>query len=320
MYFKGILFIIGGICLFFWGMDFFSKGVTEFFNAKNFFAKKRLNKFGYYFLGAATTAVIQSSDATTILAMNMAEEKLLDKKNAVSVTLGARLGTTVTALWASIGELNVSPTIFAAALCVALLLPKKYSKVKRVLFGAGLFFGGLIILDFGSAFVQPLVRSLFQDNGNHFLLFLIGLSITAVLQSSSAVTSVLAIMTINEAMSLENAVFLLIGATVGTTVTPLLAGLKMSKTAKYVATCHIAFSLLSGLIALPIVHVSAKVIFAILDKTPKTLSLAIFGSLYGFASSFACLLCQTPLEKGFSKFQTLFEKYKPKKIKKMRTE
>lgn len=294
--------------MFFWGTKFFSTSVTDFFNAKKVLIAHRPNKIGYYFLGAFSTALIQSSDATVILTMNMADEKLIDTKDAVSVSLGARLGTTITAIWASVGELSFSPLVFALSFCASLLLPEKYSKIKKLLFGVGLFFGGLIVLDFGSVYVQPLVRSLFQDNGNHFLLFLTGLSITAILQSSSAVTSVLAIMTINGAMSVENAIFLLLGATVGTTVTPLLAGYKMSITAKYIAKCHIAFSLVSGLVALPIVHFASKTILSLLGLFPKELSLACFGSFYGFISSIVCLILQTPLEKCFRLVDNAFEK------------
>lgn len=311
LYFKGLLFIIGGICMFFWGTSFFSKGVTDFFNAKKTFASSRPNKIGYYILGAVSTALVQSSDATVILTMNMADEKLITTKDAVSVSFGARLGTTITAIWASIGELCVSPLVFALSFCSSLLLPEKYSKIKKLLFGIGLFFGGLIVLDFGSVYVQPLVRSLFQDNGNHFLLFLTGLSITAILQSSSAVTSVLAIMTINNAMSVENAIFLLLGATVGTTVTPLLAGFKMGKDAKYIAKCHIVFSLISGLVALPIVHFSSRTILSVLALFPKELSLASFGSIYGLLSSFLCLILQSPLEKLYTLLRSAFKKIAP---------
>ncbi len=299
--FAGYLFIIGGICMFFWGMKYFSSGVGSIVGSKGIFTKnkKPLKKGGYYLVGVVTTAIIQSSDATTILSMNMAKDKLVTKENALSIALGARLGTTITALIASLGKFQISPIILSISLAVSLLLPKERKLAKESLLGLGLFFGGLTILDFGVDMVNGSLQALFQGQSSFFLLFVMGLLITAIFQSSSAVTSVLAILTAANSIGIEKAIFVLLGATIGTTATPLLASIKMDSVSKYIAVTYVLMTFLIGVVGFIICRIFVKPIVGLLSIIPNTLQLAVFGIIYGFISSFCCLLLQTPLEKLF---------------------
>lgn len=300
-YLSEIMTIIGGICLFFWGMKYFANGVKSNLKKSNFLLKMfKTNKFGYYLGGAITTAIIQSSDATTLIAMNMTEDGTVDKHRAVSIALGSRLGSTVTALIASLGELSLSPIVFAISMFVALVLPEKYTSIKNTLLGLGLFFGGLILVDIGSDGINEIVNQLFANQSNHALLFIIGMLVTAIMQSSSVFSSVLAVLTATETMGLECAAFLLLGASVGTTVTPLIVGIRMKRNAKYIALMHIAFASVSGITGAIICHICQYTLISFLSALPRTFALAIFGAIYGAIGSICSLLLQTPLEKLFT--------------------
>lgn len=287
--------------MFFWGMKYFSSGIGSIVGSKGIFTKnkKPLKKGGYYLVGVVTTAIIQSSDATTILSMNMAKDKLVTKENALSIALGARLGTTITALIASLGKFQISPIILSISLAVSLLLPKERKLAKESLLGLGLFFGGLTILDFGVDMVNGSLQALFQGQSSFFLLFVMGLLITAIFQSSSAVTSVLAILTASNSIGIEKAIFVLLGATIGTTATPLLASIKMDSVSKYIAVTYVLMTFLIGVVGFIICRIFVKPIVGLLSIIPNTLQLAVFGIIYGFISSFCCLLLQMPLEKLF---------------------
>lgn len=318
-YLSGAMTIIGGICLFFWGMKFFANGAGGGLKKIGMLSKKhRLNKFGYYICGAFTTALIQSSDATTLIAMNMTEDGTINKHNAVSIALGSRLGSTVTALIASLGELSLSPIAFAISVFTALVLPEKFKTLKNTLLGFGLFFGGLMLVDIGSNSINPLVNQLFSNQSNHALLFIIGMLVTAIMQSSSVVSSVLAVLTATDTMGLECAVFLLLGASVGTTVTPLIVGMRMKRNAKYVALMHIAFASASGVMGAIIAHLIRSLLITFLSALPRAFALAIFGAIYGAVGSICSLLLQTPLEKLFAGIYHHIVKYKNDiKIKKL---
>lgn len=311
--------IVGGICLFFWGMKFFAKGVKSNLKKSNFLLKIfKTNKFGYYLGGVITTSIIQSSDATTLIAMNMTEDGTVDKHSALSIALGSRLGSTVTALIASLGELSLSPIVFALSQFVALLLPEKFKTLKNTLLGLGLFFGGLLLVDIGSNSINTLVKQLLANQNSHALLFIMGVLITAIMQSSSVVSSVLAVLTATETMGLECAAFLLLGASVGTTVTPLIVGIRMKRNAKYVALMHIAFASVSGITGAIICHICQNTLISFLSALPRTFALAIFGAIYGAIGSICSLLLQNPLEKIFAQTYHVITNFKNKiKIKRI---
>lgn len=318
-YLSGIMTIVGGICLFFWGMKFFANGAKCSLTKSNLLLKRyKTNKFGYYLGGVITTALIQSSDATTLIAMNMTEDGSVDKHSALSIALGSRLGSTVTALIASLGESSLSPIVFAFSVFVALLLPEKFKNLKNTLFGLGLFFGGLLLVDIGSNSINALVKQLLTNQNSHALLFIMGVLITAIMQSSSVVSSVLAVLTATDTMGLECAVFLLLGASVGTTVTPLLVGIRMRRNAKYVALMHIAFASVSGITGAFICHICQNILLSFLSAIPRTFALAIFGAIYGAIGSICSLLLQTPLEKIFARTYHVIANFKNEiKIKRL---
>lgn len=316
-FFVGLAYIIGGISLFFVGMNFFAVGVGNSVKKRRFILGKfdKLGIFGYYLGGVLTTAVIQSSDATTILAMNLAEDGVLSKSKALALSFGARLGTVVTALFATLGEFSFSCLVVGFILPCALLCPKRHPNVKNALLGFGLFFVGLFLLRSGTTATQDVLGKLFANTGNYVLLFFIGLLFTAVIQSSSATSSLLVILTSAEIIDIRCAFFVYLGATIGTTATPLLASLKMGKSAKFIAGGYSLSSVFTGTVTLLICNFIVDNIFEIITKVPKSFQLILFGTVYSFLSSVVSLILQKPVEYLSQKisFLSIFNKIKKSK-------
>ncbi len=300
-FFSGLMYIIGGISLFFVGMNFFSLGVGNSIKKRRNLIYKvdKAGRVGYYLSGVFVTAVIQSSDATTILSMSLADEDVIDKSKALSISFGARLGTTVTALLATLSEFGVSSLIIGITIPLAFLFPKRRPNVKNALLGFGLFFVGLSLLKSGTNGTEAFISNLFANTGNYVVLFLIGILFTAVIQSSSATSSILVILTSAELMDIRCAFFVYLGATIGTTATPLLASLKMGKNAKNIAYVYAFSALLTGIVSMIVCNFVVDDISQALAKIPKGVQLAIFGIVYSLISSVVCLILQTPLERVF---------------------
>lgn len=295
---EGLAYIVAGIALFFWGMKFFSLGVgNSVKRRKNMLTKlDKFGRVGYFFGGVFTTAIIQSSDATTILSMNLADEEIMDKSKALALSFGARVGTTITAFLATLGEIGISSIIIGLSLPLGLLCPKKHPNVKNAFLGFGLFFVGLSLLKQGTAESEILISSLFSNTGNYILLFFIGLLFTAVIQSSSATSSLLVILTSAEIMDIRCAFFVYLGATIGTTATPLLASFKMGKDAKYIASGYSISAFIIGIISLVIGNFIVDDILMIMLSIPQSLRLALFGMVYSFISSIVSLILQSIIE------------------------
>lgn len=296
--FSGLMYIVGGISLFFFGMNFFSSGVGNMVKKRKRLLTKldAFGRFGYYLGGVFTTAIIQSSDATTILAMNLSDENVIDKSKALSLSFGARLGTTITALLATLSELNISTIFIGITLPMALLFPKKRPNVKSALLGFGLFFSGLLLLKLGTAETESYIKMIFSHTGSNFLLFLLGLLVTAIFQSSSATSSVLVILTSSGVIDIQSALFVYLGATIGTTVTPILVSIKLKDTAKFIAQAYSLSALVIGLISMVVFNFCIDQAVLIITKIPNSLRLATFGIFYSFISSILSLLLQKPFE------------------------
>lgn len=296
--FSGLMYIVGGISLFFLGMNFFSNGVGNMVKKRKHLLTKldALGRFGYYLGGVFSTAIIQSSDATTILAMNLSEENVIDKSKALSLSFGARLGTTITALLATLSELNISTIFIGITLPLALLFPKKRPNVKSALLGFGLFFSGLLLLKLGTAESENYIKMIFSHTGSSFLLFLLGLLITAIFQSSSATSSILVILTATGVIDIQSALFVYIGATVGTTATPIIVSIKLNDSAKFIAQAYSLSALVIGLISMSVFNFCVDRAVSIIAKIPNSLQLATFGIFYSFISSIISLLLQKPFE------------------------
>lgn len=204
--------------------------------------------------GVAVTVLIQSSATTTVMLVGFVNAGLMSLSQAVSAIMGANIGTTVTAQIVSFRfELLIYPCIGVGGLFNFFGRRKLYRYLGQTILGLGLLFLGMQIM---SEAVLPLKENVFFLN----LLVrfskqpLLGIAcaalLTAMIQSSSAVTGVAVALTLQNILTLEAAIPLILGTNVGTCITAILAGMGTTLSAKRAAFSHVLFNLLGVILAL----------------------------------------------------------------------
>ncbi|MCH5161898.1 MAG: Na/Pi cotransporter family protein [Clostridiales bacterium] len=253
---ENVLLLIAGIGIFIFGMKFMSDGLERSAGPgmRKLLGKITNNRFAGAGVGALVTGVIQSSAATTIMVMGFVNAGLMTLFQATAIIMGANVGTTVTGILAALSGFNVTPFFGVLALVGALIVmfgkKEKYQRIGYILGGLGMIFVGLAIM--GSTFkyeaIRSSVESMLSSISFPLLLILVGLLITALMQSSSAVTGVLVTMIGAGALKLEVAMFIVLGSNIGTCVTAWIASIGASTDAKRVAVIHLTNKLVGTII------------------------------------------------------------------------
>lgn len=255
--FQIILAGLTAIVLFIYGLENFSAEIEHVSGARfrKFLSRATRIPLVGVAIGALVTAVIQSSSATSVIAISLVNAGVLSFKNSVGIIFGANVGTTVTAQLVAFKLTAFAPLFILAGFALSL----RRSRVS--LFGKSIFYFGFVFfsLNLISAALEPLqhepalVAYLVQPQ-NPLLAVLVGCLFTAVVQSSSVTTGLAIVFTQQGLLSLENAVPIIMGANIGTTATALLAMLNMDLAAKKTAFSHLLFNVGGVLIFLPILY------------------------------------------------------------------
>lgn len=204
-------------------------------------------------IGALVTAVIQSSSATSVITISLVNAGVLSFKNSVGIVFGTNIGTTITAQLVAFKLTAFAPVIIILGFLLSLL----HSRIS--VFGKAVFYFGFVFftLNLISSSLQPLQNnswlvSMLSDPQHPLLALLMGGLFTALVQSSSVTTGLAIIFTQQGILGLENAVPLIMGANVGTTVTALIAMVNADAAAKKTALTHLLFNVGGVLVFLPI--------------------------------------------------------------------
>ncbi len=253
-----LIWLLAGVGVFIVGMNFMGEALEKSAGSgmKKFLGKISNNRFSGLGIGAGVTAIIQSSSATSVMVIGLVSAGVMTLMQATPILLGAKIGTTVTGLLVSLKNdyFNMLMYLFAFAGIMMGFSKKEKMKLTGTLIGGlGLIFVGLEIMGSEGAFRNPRILDMFQtaseavmNGGVRFiaplLLVLIGIFFTALIQSSSAATGVIITMVGAGALTLDLAIFLVIGANVGTCVTALLAAVGGKVNAKRVALIHLTFN------------------------------------------------------------------------------
>lgn len=245
---ESIITLLVGAATFLIGMNLMSSGLKKSTgkSVKRLFKKTENNRIVGMGIGASATALIQSSAATSVMTIGFISAGIMTVFQGVSVILGAYLGTTVTGLLVSLSSLNISKYLLLVTVVgVVLMFFKKESlkNIGEILAGLGVLFVGLDLMkgafpDGGQLTNQ--VKSLFEIVKNPFLLLIIGALFTALVQSSSATSGIVIVMVGQNAIGLTSGFYLVLGATVGTIITTVLAGIGGNTNVK--RTIAIAFA------------------------------------------------------------------------------
>ncbi len=298
-----ILTMIGGLALFLYGMDMLGDGLKKASGGKLEIILEKLtsNKLMAILLGAGVTAVIQSSSATTVMVVGFVNSGIMKLSRAVGVILGANVGTTVTAWILSLTDVNGSsfflqllkPSSFSPILAivgVAILSMSKKEKHKD----AATIMIGFAVLMFGmdtmSSTVKPLAgipefTNLLLAFSNPVLGMLVGLILTAIIQSSSASIGILQALCISGAVSYSTAIPVIMGQNVGTCVTALISSAGANKNGKRAALIHLYYNIIKTVVFMVIFYsINAFVHFTFLSRPASALGVAVIHTAFNIAA------------------------------------
>lgn len=235
----GILQLLAGVGIFLTGCDIMSSNLEAASSdrLKGLLSKVSNNKIVGVLIGAAATIAIQSSSATTVMAIGFVNARIITLLQTATIIFGAEIGTTITGQLVALGMLGSSEismnVIFSAlaGLGVFVTMFSKHDNVRlagNIMTGLGLLFAGLDTMSGAmSGFAQyPQLKEFIAGLNSSFLLIIIGAILTAIIQSSSAMTSISITMVAAGLINISQGIYLTLGANVGTCLTGMLAAAK----------------------------------------------------------------------------------------------
>ena len=250
---QSLIWLLAGVGVFIVGMNFMSEALEKSAGSgmKSLLEKISNNRFSGVGIGAGVTAIIQSSSATSVMVIGLVNAGVMTLMQATPIIMGANIGTTITGLLVALKNdyFNMLMYLLAFAGVMMGFLKSEKAKLAGLLCsGLGLIFVGLNVMSSEAAFGNPLVKELFTGVFKNIdfplLLILVGIIFTALIQSSSAATGVVITMVGTSVLPLELALFIILGANIGTCVTALLASVGANANSKRVALIHFTFNVI----------------------------------------------------------------------------
>ena len=284
-----IINFAGSLALFLFAMKVMSEGLQKAAGSRMRSVLGRITgrPLSGIFTGMAVTAAIQSSSATTVMVVSFVNAGLLSLSSAVAVTMGANIGTTVTAWIITLLGLGESSGYFSLPLFIAaaslLFLFRKHDKMKSV----GQTIIGLSLLLVGMSFLKAAMPNLgdypsllhgIASLGDHgfwsvMLFVLIGAALTCLVQASAATMAITLLMLHNGWIGLDMAVALVMGENIGTTITANIAAMVAGTAGKRAAKAHLVFNVIGVLLTLILFRpVLSLVQFVFPTNAPMALS------------------------------------------------
>ena len=254
-----ILFLtVGGLALFLYGIRLMSDGLQMIAGdrLRKILEKGTKTPLRGVLTGIIVTVMIQSSSGTSVIAVGLVNAKLLTLKQAIGIIMGANIGTTVTVYLIGFSLADYSlPIIFVGALMYLFAKKSKTNYIGQVILGFGMLFYGMDVMGDGLrplAYTEAFSQLMIQVDNNSLVGILIGLGLTAIVQSSSATIGVLQELAYQGAMSYNQAIPILFGDNIGTTVTAILAGFGGSIEAKRASLVNLIIKILGTVVFLPL--------------------------------------------------------------------
>lgn len=249
-----IIGLLAGLAVFLYGMKIMSDALQRSAGGK----MKRLleilttNRFLGVLVGAVITGIIQSSSATTVMVVGLVNAGIMNLTQSIGVIMGANIGTTMTAQLIAFKFDNIIPyTLIIGAALMLFTNKKSYKLLGEFFIGFGLLFSGMHEM---SDAMKPLrdiqgFTDIMVSIKNYPILgVLVGLGLTAIVQSSSATIGILQALAFQGLIPIEAALPILFGDNIGTCVTALLASIGTTITAKRAAVMHLTFNVVGTVI------------------------------------------------------------------------
>lgn len=311
-----VLTMIGGLCLFLFGMNLMGQALERRAGGK---LQSLLDKMtgsvpAGFLTGLGITAIIQSSSATTVMVVGFVNSGLMTLRQAINVIMGANVGTTVTAWLLSLAGISGSniwvnllkPSSFTPVLALIGIIFYMFCKSGKKK-DTGMILLGFATLMFGMETMSgavsglkdvPAFASLFLMFKNPILGVLAGALLTGIIQSSSASVGILQALAVTGQVSYAAAIPIIMGQNIGTCVTALISSVGTQKNAKRAAIVHLMFNVI-GVVVLLTAFWVVKIVFApaILDENATMSGIAIAHSLFNILCTAMLLPAGGLLEK-----------------------
>ena len=309
-----IITLFVGAAVFIVGMNMMSSGLKKSTgpSLKKLLKKIRNNRFACFGIGTTVTMLVQSSAATGVMAIGFIAAGTMTVFQGVNIILGAYVGTTITGLLAALSSVKIAKYfVIVAAIGVILMFFKKehVRNIGEILAGLGLLFFGLNTMsgvlseETGNPQLVKMVQDFFSAVNFPLLLVLIGAVVTILVQSSSASVSIVVSLT-GSVIGFEQAIFLVLGATIGTVFTLLLATIGGNVNVKRTGIIVLIIRILTALVALAIcwplgsyISTGFQTVFDFSKDGGPELAIAVFHILYNVIFMLAALPLVKPLEK-----------------------
>lgn len=264
-----VLGLIGGLGLFLYGMTLMSDSLEKAAGAKlrgvlELFTK---NRYVGIIVGVVFTAIIQSSSAATVMVVSFVNAGLMTLYQAIGVIYGANIGTTVTSQLVSFNLSQYAPVfIMAGVLMLMIFKNPTVKKAGEVVIGFGILFLGISTMSssMGALKELPAIQNLFMSLDNRFFALLLGLVITAIVQSSSVTVSIVLLLAQQGLLPLKICFFIILGCNIGACMSAMLASLSGKKNGKRAALIHLLFNIIGSIIMAVILLIGSNWIEALI--------------------------------------------------------
>lgn len=289
---------VGGLGMFLYGMHIMADGMQKTAGGKmqHFLSKITDNRVTAIMLGALITAIIQSSGATTVMVVGFVSAGVLTLVQAVGVIMGANIGTTITAWVVSIGTIGESmellkPGFYAPVLIgigAGLIIFTKSDKKKtigEILIGLGMLFMGLDLMagNIKPFTTLPIFSEAFRVlGGNPILGIIVGIVVTALMQSSSASVGILQTLAFNGVVTTSAAIYITLGQNIGSCVTAIISSMGSSRTAKRAAAIHLLFNAIGAIVFGILGFVVFSINTNLANHTINAVEISLFHTLFNF--------------------------------------
>ena len=311
-----VITLIGGLAFFLYGMNVMSSGLERLAGSKleGLLKKMTSNPVKSLFLGIGITAVIQSSSAVTVMLVGLVNSGIMGIGQTIGVIMGSNIGTTVTAWLLSLTGIEgdnifiklLKPENFSlifAFVGILLTMMSKSNKKKDI----GAILLGFAVLMFGMELMgnavdplkdSPAFKEMMTAFSNPIIGVVVGLVITAIIQSSSASVGILQAIALTGGVTYSMAIPIIMGQNIGTCVTALISSIGVNRNAKKVAVVHISFNIIGTAVFLS-VYCALNAIFglAIADHPIGVAGIAVIHTIFNVASTIMLLPFTNALEK-----------------------
>ncbi len=293
-----LLLFCAGLGVFMYGMKVMGDNLERSAGSKiqGLFDKVTNNKLLGVGIGCGATAIVQSSSATTVMVLGFVNAGIMSLYQATTIIMGANIGTTITAFIVSLKALPISSIFMAFALVGAFILmfskSDKFKLAGGIFIGLGLIFIGLDVMSTNMEFLREnkTFIKVFETIRNPFVLFIVGALFTALIQSSSAASSIVITMVLTQVLPISSGLYIILGTNLGTCITAFMASIGATRNGLRTAFIHLMFNMIGAIIFFPILLIFESPIMNVLNKVSSpAMAIAYFHLTFNVATTIILL-------------------------------